>query len=464
LETIQKEQRNLEGRQMDQQHTFSTLTKTVGNATGQDEGIVRVILTADNHLSAYSPKLSPTKLAERRKRLGMAFKQVVDAAIERRAHLFIQAGDLFDSVDPRNRERDFVAEQLMRLQSAGIYAFGVSGNHDTPRQKTEQGGFAPQNIYHRLHGMYYFDSSDVLTPVELDVAGLRIALAGLSYHPGVTPGGDPLDHVKIVDSDNVLTRADLAILILHTAIEGHAFPGEKETFVRRSSLAGFEDFRVVLSGHVHAYDRFSLGDKSVVVCGATERMEFGQSEDRTGFVYLELTPAGLRHAEHIAIKPQPRHVIMIRTTELWPQQQSHSETPSNSSPIQESEASALTVTEQIIQQLDSFCTQDAMVRLNIEGPITREQYHLLDLRGIWMYGQQRAFSFEIDESRLSLINDLSQARMERGERVAPRETLETIAQEWMEKAETPDRRAILTKTRQRVLDRYDELAGRETDQ
>ena len=449
---------------MDQQHTFSTLTRNVGNTTGREEGIVRVILTADNHLSAYSPKLSQTRLAERRRRLGLACKQVVDAAIERRAHLFIQAGDLFDSVDPRNRERDFVAEQLMRLQSAGIHTFGVSGNHDTPRQKTEQGGFAPQNIYHRLNGMYYFASSDVLTPVELDVAGLRLALAGLSYHPGVVPGGDPLDHVGFTDPDGVLTGADLGILILHAAIEGHAFPGEKETFVRRSSLARFEGFRVVLAGHVHAYDRFSIGDKAVVVCGATERMEFGQSEDRTGFVYLELTREGLRHAEQIPIKPQPRHIVTIRTTELWPPQQSNTATPLNPSPTQESEAPVLSIEERIIQKIDSYCTAEAMVRLNLDGPVTREQYHLLDLRGIWLYGQQRAFSFEIDESRLSLINDLSQAQVERGERIAPREMLEAIAQEWMERIETPDRRAILTKTRQRVLDRYDELSGRETDQ
>lgn len=449
---------------MDQRHTFSTLSRSVGNISGRDEGIVRVLLTADNHLSAYSPKLSPTKLAERRRRLGMAFKQVVDAAIERRAHLFIQAGDLFDSVDPRNRERDFVAEQLRRLQSAGIHTFGVSGNHDTPRQKTEQGGFAPQNIYHRLNGMYFFASSDVITPVEIDVAGLRLALAGLSYHPGVTPGGDPLDHVKLVDSDNVLTRVDLGILILHAAIEGHAFPGEKETFVRRSSLDRFEDFRVVLAGHVHAYDRFSVGDKTVVVCGATERMEFGQDEDKTGFVCLELTREGLRHAEQIAIRSQPRHVVTIRTTELWPPQQSNTERYLNPSPTQEREAPVLSVTERIIQKIDTYCTEEAMIRLNLEGPITREQYHLLDLRGIWLYGQQRVFSFEIDESRLSLVNDLSQAQIERGERIAPREMLEAIAQEWMEKIETPDRRAILTKTRQRVLDRYDELSGRETDQ
>jgi len=394
----------------------------------------------------------------------MAFKQVVDTAIERRVHLFIQAGDLFDSIDPRNRERDFVAEQLMRLRSAGVHTFGVSGNHDTPRQRTEQGGFAPQSIYHRLKGMYYFDSSDVLAPVEMNMAGLQLALAGLSYHPGVAPGGDPLDHVQMVDSENVLPRADLGILILHAAIEGHAFPGEKETFVRRSSLVRLEGFQIVLAGHVHAYDRFSIGDKAVIVCGATERMEFGQSEDKTGFVYLELKRDGLLHTEHIPIDPQPRSVVTIRTTELWPLQRPKTKTELNPFPEEEREAPVLSTTEHIIQKIDPYCTEEAMVRFNVEGPITREQYHALDVRGIWLYGQQRAFSFELDESRLSLVSDLTEAQVERGERVAPREMLESIAQEWMKEIETPDRRAVLSKTRQRVLDRYDELSGREADQ
>jgi DNA repair protein SbcD/Mre11 len=433
----------------------------------EDEGIVRVVLTADNHLSAYSPKLSPSKLAERRKRLGKAFKQTVDTAIERQVHLFIQAGDLFDSVDPRNREREFVAEQLMRLQSAGIHALGVSGNHDTPRQKTEQGGFAPQSIYHKLGGMHYFGSSDQLIPLNVRVSGLRLAIAGLSYHPNIPPGADPLDHVEIEDPDDVIAGSDLGILILHTAIEGYAFPGEMETFVRRSSLNRLNGFRVVLAGHVHTYARFSIGDKAVVVCGATERMEFGQSEDKTGFVYLELTRGGLRFAEHVPIKPQPRSVITIRTTELWPPRQAGQEMPSsNTTTLQEEvasklEASKLSVTEHILQKVEPYCSEEAIVRLNLEGPITREQYHSLDLRRLWLYGQQQAFSFEIDESRLFLTTDFSQKKVERGQRVAPREMLETIVQELMEHAETPEKRTILIKTRQRVLDRYDELSGRE---
>jgi exonuclease SbcD len=433
-----------------------------------DDGMLRVVLTADNHLSAYSPKLAPAKLVERRKRLGLAFKQTVDTAIERHAHLFVQAGDLFDTVDPRNKERDFVAEQLSRLQSAGIRTFGVSGNHDTPRQRTEQGGIAPQGIYDRLGGMHFFDSSDNLEPVLIEVAGLRVAVAGLSYRPNIPPGGDPLDQLQIVDPEGVIAQADLGIMILHAAIEGHAFPGEMETFVRRRSLAGLDGFRVVLAGHVHGYDRFSIGDKAIVVCGATELMEFGQSADTVGFVYLELTRHGLRHAEHVPIIPQPRHVIALRTTELWPvvQRLQKDASPEHAQSIatQVDGAPLPSVTEQILQKIELYCTADAMVRLTLEGPITRDQYHELDVRGIWLYGQQRAFSFEVDENRLFLTSDVSPEGIERGERVAPRETLETVIQEWMVQAETPETRAILSKTRQRVLNRYDELSGREPGQ
>jgi len=102
-----------------------------------------------------------------------------------------------------------------------------------------------------------------------------------------------------------------------------------------------------------------------------------------------------------------------------------------------------------------------MVRLTLEGPITHEQYQTLDLHAIWMYGHQRAFSFELDESNLRLKSDLLQFTIERGERIAPRDMLEAIIRERMEQTETPDERAILTRTRQRVLDGYDELAGRE---
>jgi DNA repair exonuclease SbcCD nuclease subunit len=256
-------------------------------------------------------------------------------------------------------------------------------------------------------------------------------------------------------------------LILHTAIEGHAFPGAMEIFARRNSLLKFDGFHTILAGHVHSYDHFSVGDKKVVVCGATELMEFGHNEENAGFVYLELTHGGLQYSEHIPIKPQPRYTVMLRTTELWPRRESSEKTltntvPENGETIPLTEADlTLSVPERIWLQLEPYCADDAMVRLTLEGPLTREQYHELDLRAIWLQGQQRAFSFEIDESRLFLTNELFQENIERGDRVAPREMLEEVAHDWMEQTEEPTERLLLSKMRQRVLDRYDELSGRE---
>src|SRR5260370_35106521 len=103
-----------------------------------------------------------------------------------------------------------------------------------------------------------------------------------------------------------------------------------------------------------------MGDKALVVCGATERMELGQSEDKTGFVYLELTRKGLHHAEQVPIKPQPRDVITIRTTEPWPQQQPNTATPLNPSFLPESEDPVLSLKDRSTQRIVSRCTEQEM--------------------------------------------------------------------------------------------------------
>lgn len=475
---------------------------------GAADGVVRLVVTADNHLSAYTPKLSPQRLSERRQRLRHAFRRVVDEAIARRVHLFVQAGDLFDSTEPRNLEREFVAAQLARLRDAGVHVFAVSGNHDTPRQRTDHGGASPQGVYAELGGLHYFPESHRIFPMGVAAGGLRLAVAGLSSNPGAAPGGDPLDGVEADDPEGTLAQADLGILVLHTMIEGHGFPGEDESIVRRASLEHLPGFRLVLAGHVHAYRRFTVGDKAVVICGPTERMEFGETEGTPGFAYLELSRAGLRHAEHIAIPPQPRHVVTVRTPELWPPQRgvpvsadTDTDTDSDTGgmladtvqresggipdgvpadvqafvvapttagasaadavPTPRETSSSTSPTQALITRVGPMCTAEAMVRLRLEGPITPERYRALDLRQVWLFGQRHAFSFEVDETGLSIQIPGSHDLVARGERVAPHEMLEQVAREWLERADTPEERALLATTRERVLASYDQLTGRE---
>jgi len=65
--------------------------------------MVKIVITADNHLGKYYKKLLPEKLQERRKRLRDAFEEVVNFAIEEKVDIFVQAGDLFDSPNPRQK-------------------------------------------------------------------------------------------------------------------------------------------------------------------------------------------------------------------------------------------------------------------------------------------------------------------------------------------------------------------------
>ena len=74
----------------------------------QTNGVITVVLTADNHLGYAAPSQSPRKREEYRQRLRHAFQQATDFAIGQGVDLFVQAGDLFDTPRPDEQDRSFV--------------------------------------------------------------------------------------------------------------------------------------------------------------------------------------------------------------------------------------------------------------------------------------------------------------------------------------------------------------------
>jgi DNA repair exonuclease SbcCD nuclease subunit len=84
------------------------------------------VVTGDNHLGRHYDRMPPQRLEERRARLRRGFVAAVDYALQQRAHFLLHAGDLFDTVDPRNVERDFVAAQLVRVRDAGIVCLAIA--------------------------------------------------------------------------------------------------------------------------------------------------------------------------------------------------------------------------------------------------------------------------------------------------------------------------------------------------
>jgi DNA repair exonuclease SbcCD nuclease subunit len=385
-----------------------------GNQQGM-QGVITVVLTADNHLGSTAFAQHPRKREERRRQLRQAFQRATDFAVGQGVDLFIQAGDLFDTSSPDERDRSFVAERLAQLRQAGIRSFALGGIHDTPVDTHNTGWMtgselsevapAPQISYARLGALHYFapvrtetrekqDDGEYspLQPVIVDVRGVCVGICGLGVLADTE--GNPLAHLHVGEE---IERAALKLLILHAPIEGFSTGSSMSgthAQVSRASIANQSVFSTILAGYHHQYRRQRIGHCDVVVAGATQRLDFNDPDDDPGFVFLGLATDGylssgqgalpggqvMRWCNHLAVDSAPLRQLVVHTSELWPGG-----------------------TDYVIEQLRPLCDARAMVQLRLEGELTRRQYHQLDLNQIRRYGEEHCFALAIDDSALSFV-------------------------------------------------------------
>jgi DNA repair exonuclease SbcCD nuclease subunit len=389
-------------------------------------GAVRAVITADNHLNRYYDRMSPQRLQDRRRHLRQGFRAAVDYALEHRADLFLQVGDLFDTPDPRNVDREFVAHELARLQAAGVRTFGVGGNHDTPKQRTEQGGALPQSIYARLGALHLFDG-DGIPSETVEINGIRVAIGALPWSPLLAGGSDPLENVEWAP------EADVGIFLFHHSVEGHIFPEANEAIVTKASLDRLRNTHLVVAGHVHHSAEWKMGPMQVLIPGATERMTFGETGDPS-FSVVEVIRGGVASLEHVKVPYQPRRQVTVRTTDF--------------------EDIAGELCDEIMRRIETQCDPQGFLRVHLEGPITRENYRTLDLPRLYAFGVERNFYFDVDISQ-AFVKDEFGDRAAGGVRISQREELTACADAMIEQASEPAERDLLEETKQAILARYE---------
>jgi exonuclease SbcD len=147
--------------------------------------MIRIVFTADNHLSRYYAKMTREQLRERRRRIRHAWRETVDYAIKSRAHFYLHAGDLFDTPDPSPGELAFVAREFQRLADNGVNVLAISGNHDMPRYAGESA--SPIRIYDELRAARVFIKRTELEFQSFDIEGCNVAIGGLAPDPRADP-------------------------------------------------------------------------------------------------------------------------------------------------------------------------------------------------------------------------------------------------------------------------------------
>lgn len=389
--------------------------------------MIRIVITSDNHLGRYYGKMSFKQLAERRTRLRQAFSQTIDFAIAKKAHLFLQCGDLFDRESPPPAELTFVAQQFQKLREAGIRIYAISGNHDMP---TASDGTTPVRIYDALRAVHVFSKR---TEIEFDlvkVADHLVAIGGIAPDPRLESRGDPLDQVKYKSP-----QADVAILLLHCGFEDHVPPDFGDAILTKARVAQMKGVDYYFVGDIHRTHKAVIGDATVVLPGASERMTFGELKEKPGFYYAELDGKTAIKLTHQNIEPQAM---------LGPQDQK--------AVIRTTDIPAEDPTEYVFDRLRDLSDKDQLLQLRIEGPIKREVYHRLKFFDIWRLGTELNFYFDLDRVGVELELDEQHAGTGGGAVVSLRNEVANVAAEMAAEGDREERK-VIEEAREMVLGR-----------
>ncbi|MCS7105597.1 MAG: DNA repair exonuclease [Thermofilaceae archaeon] len=268
---------------------------------------VKLIHTADNHLD---PKLSylGSKMMERRKDFMDAFVSVVNTALQRKPHLFLVSGDLFDSVNPRNPARTQVIRAFRRLHSEGIACFMIAGNHDMPKSVEE--GMSPLQEIEASGYARFFSSPEEFEVEHLRVEGLDVAVAGVSYSPGVPVDENPLRYMNL----RFPREGDVPIAMLHYNFSGVKTPAswKAPTLVKDDVPKGY---KYVALGHVHSRVVIELEDGLAAYPGSTERRSFAEEGDPSkGFLWVEIPQEGKPRVEYIETRARPMKTVNVEVS------------------------------------------------------------------------------------------------------------------------------------------------------
>lgn len=360
---------------------------------------MKAVITGDNHLNLYNQRLG-SRLSERRRRLGQAWRETVDYALDHEADLYINTGDLFDQISPRNPPRASVVEAFRELKDAGVESFIIAGNHEAPGSIRD--GASPHTVIREAGLATVFENRKDFEHCILDVRGTRVSIAGMSYDRNLPAGEDPLA------DKTVPAGGDVNIAMLHYSVERIAPPIWEEPVIKVESLQRNSHIHLYAMGHIHAYIDTRVGDSRILYPGATEHYNFGECGKQTGFCYAELSPGEIQ-VEFIQTEAQPMSQVKLHTSTMDPDDP----------------------TETILQEIDAASNHDGLLQLVLEGETPFEHYAMIDFPLVFDRGSRQNFYFEYVDHIRPVMQGVEFTPTEG---LNPRRELEAVAKKFREGA------------------------------
>jgi len=361
--------------------------------------LVRIIITGDNHLNLYNQKLG-SRLDERRRRIGQAWWKTIEYAIKQKADIYINTGDLFDQLSPRNPPRARVVEAFKSLKDNGIEAYIAAGNHEAPASKRD--GASPHTILGEAGLANIFESYTDFQQYRQRIGKVNVSISGMSYNRNLASKDDPLE------GKTIPAGADLNIAVLHYSVEEIAPPIWEEPVVKVESIKQNPQIQVFAMGHIHGHVSTKINDSYVIYPGGTEHYDFGEWEQETGFVVIDYDQKEIE-IKYVPVDSQPMMQLKLHTSHLKHDQ----------------------LTESIKENVDRNSNNEGLLQLVLEGEIPFRKYTEIDFTNINQLGAARNFYFELIDRIKPTGEGLE---FSTGEGLNPRKKLEEAALKAIEKA------------------------------
>ncbi|UCB53228.1 MAG: exonuclease SbcCD subunit D [Candidatus Zixiibacteriota bacterium] len=245
---------------------------------------MRFIHISDSHLGAsgFSRRLSRSGFNQREEDICDSFQAAVDQIIELKPDFVLHSGDLFHSVRPTNRIINFAIRQILRVVSLQIPMVIISGNHDTPKQRTVGSVFSFFEVLSPLLHLAYRNQYELIQLGEAAIHAIPHCLNQEDFSQELTKvevvGGPP--------SAGGRRNSKFNVLMLHGVVAGikEFSMGElAEQEIPTSSLE--RGFDYVALGHYHRFCQVQSGG---YYAGSTERLSMSELGQEKGFVEVDL--------------------------------------------------------------------------------------------------------------------------------------------------------------------------------
>lgn len=287
--------------------------------------MVRVMHFADTHFGVeLYGRLDPetgmnTRLQDFRKSLTRA----IERALEEGVHLAVFAGDAYKTRDPRQTDQREFAGCIRLLTDQGIPVVLLTGNHDMPSIR----GRANAIEIYRTLGV---TNVHVLSRPEMHIVQTAVGPVRIAPMPYLIKGysvareefqGKSLDETRLMLENKYIGYiGDLAdevrdaqdniptILLGHFWANGATLSSWQNGYFNLNEpqvpLSALTDpaFDYVALGHIHKHQDLNRhGQPHVVYSGSPDRIDFGEKDEKKGFVLVELRKGGAEY-RHIEVE------------------------------------------------------------------------------------------------------------------------------------------------------------------